>query len=188
MSPSDAHRLECSRLFSWMELPVVGPALFFFSPCTTRSAWLVCTDGERAVWRLRFPLNGSFRWARHLTCSATTSSVILHHGRWLWLLIFVAVGLASCLHRVTGPLDFRTAHYEGKWPTVFWIHCSLNKIEIFSMFLTNSKLWYFHSVSDTSCPPIYLCCWAAEALGGKKSQKKKNGKYCKWRWLLLMLQ
>lgn len=55
-----------------------------------------------------------------------------------------------------------------------WIHCSHRlhvTLKSCSSASTNSNLDHFHSVLDTSCPPIYLCRWVS---GGKKSQRKKN--------------
>lgn len=141
----------------------------------TRSAWLVCTNGEWAVRGLRFPLNGSFRWARHLTCAATTLSAIFHHGRWLRLFFFfVLVRLASCLHWVTRPLGFRKPHYEREWRIVHSRLMSLNEIlsvEILLVSLDKLQLGAF-SLSPghllSSSLPLLLSVW------GKKSLKKKN--------------
>lgn len=135
---------------------------------------------------LRFPLNGPFRWARHLTRPATTSPAILHYGRWLWLFPFIPASVRRHVsaewpgHVIKGddetaldPLFTRAQGHSIRYSV----------LKSCSSVLTNSQVAAF-SLSP-GCPPFYL--WLLN-VWGKKYQKKKDREYRKWQWLLWMLQ
>lgn len=128
-------------------------SLFFFGVVFFNVHDKVSVTGVHG-WRgscagLRFPLNGPFRWARHLTRPATTSPAILHYGRWLWLFPFIPASVRRHVsaewpgHVIKGndetaldPLFTRAQGHSIRYSV----------LKSCSSVLTNSKLQHFHSV------------------------------------------